>query len=346
MGSTIASQNLAIDRFCRQYLQLELELDYPAEGLLCHEAFQEALYERLFARDAVALPPPQRYRLRVLKQLVAKIEAAIVDWDEHGISDNLMAALAHLVSMPLPSEETAVQQKCYVTYRASLVESSSTESEANITLLESRSLISAAGTTGLRTWEASLHLGQYLCTHPSLTRGRRILELGTGTGYIAMLCARHLGAQHVLASDGSEDVVNNLPDNLFLNGLQGSNKVTPTELKWGHALVGSEEKGWNGGQRVDVVLGADLTYDASGIPALVATLEELVSLFPDVEIVIAATERNTATLQGFLTTCGKRGFAVNHEPFPVPPRNEQNGPFYNDKMPVHICKLYHIGMKR
>ena len=256
-----------------------------------------------------------------------------------GISDNLMSALSELLSQPLPAETDAAQQRCYVTYHLSLLQTEPAVPDPNICLLESRSLISAAGTTGLRTWEAALHLGQYLCSNPSLVKGKRILELGTGTGYLAVLCAKYLGSDHVIASDGSDEVVNKLSDSFFLNGLQESDKVSGMELRWGHALVGTEEQAWNGGRKLDMVLGADITYDVSVIPALVATLEELAGLFPGISILIAATERNRATFESFLEVCGKRGFALSNESFPVPVKREQNGPFYNDETPIHICQL-------
>ncbi|KAL2136979.1 hypothetical protein VTI74DRAFT_11161 [Chaetomium olivicolor] len=328
-----------VARFCWQTLQLEPAPEFPEGELLCKEEVQETIYERLFS-DAVDLPPPRRYQLKILKELMARIEASIVDWEKHGISDNLMTALSLLLSQPVPSETDAAQQRCYVTYHLSLLQRGEiTDHNPQITILESRALISAAGTTGLRTWEAALHLGQYLCVNATLVADKRILELGSGTGYLAVLCAKYLRSEHVIATDGSEEVVNKLQDSFFLNGLQGSAKVSATELRWGHALVGTEEQAWNGGRRLDMVLGADITYDVSVIPALIATLEDLSGLYPGISIVIAATERNRATFESFLVACGKRGFGLSHASFPVPPRTEQNGPFYNDESPIHICQL-------
>ena len=223
-----------------------------------------------------------------------------------------------------------------MTYHLSLLQPKpAAANPPQISLLESRSLISASGTTGLRTWEAALHLGQYLCVNPTLVMNKRVLELGAGTGYLAVLCAKHLGSRHVIASDGSDEVVDHLSDSFFLNGLQGAPAVSAMQLRWGHALVGLE---WDEAG-LDVVLGADITYDVSVIPALVATLEELASRFPGLSVLIAATERNRATFESFLAACGKRGFAVSRESFAVLPRAEQNGPFYSDKSPIHICKL-------
>lgn len=254
-----------------------------------------------------------------------------------------MSILSVLLATPLPSEATAVQQKCYVTYQlSSLCSDASDEPRSDtshITLLENRYLISAAGTTGLRTWEAALHLGTYLCQNSSLVKDKRILELGAGTGYLSILCANLLGSTHVIASDGSDDVINNLPENLFLNNLQDSTSVSPMELKWGHALLGTEEDKWNGGRPVDVVLGADITYDHSVIPALVGTLLDVFELHSKVEVYISATQRNEKTFQVFLDKCQINGLAVEDLDFEVPAREAQEGPFYNDKVAIRICRV-------
>lgn len=259
------------------------------------------------------------------------------------MSENIMTALSLLLATPLPSEVTSVQRKCYVTYHLSRLPSSLPSSPdvpcPYITLLENRSLISAGGTTGLRTWEAALHLGQYLCQNPSVIRSKHVLELGAGTGYLSLLCARYLSAAHVIASDGSDDVINNLPENFFLNGLQESNQIAPMDVKWGHALLGTEEEAWNGGRPVDVVLGADVTYDQSVIPALVATLLDLIAMHPRVETFISATQRNEETFRAFLETCRQNHLAVDDLEFDIPSRADQQGPFYSDQVAIRICRV-------
>ncbi|KAH6838381.1 putative methyltransferase-domain-containing protein [Chaetomium sp. MPI-CAGE-AT-0009] len=335
MSLTSTQINQQVSRFCWQNLQVDPAPVFPDAELLREEEVQETIYKRVFS-DEVSFRPPRRYRVKILKELMTRIESSIQDWDRHGISDNLTFALSHLLSQPLPSETDAAQQRDYVTYHLSLLQTRPTAVDPpHINLLESRSLISASGTTGLRTWEAALHLGQYLCADPSSVKSRRVLELGTGTGYLAVLCAKYLGSDRVIASDGSEEVANHLTDSFSLNGLRGSPKITAMQLRWGHTLVGTEVDG----EKLDTVLGADITYDVSVIPALVATLEDLGRLFPALSVLIAATERNRATFERFLDVCGERGFTVTHESFPVPPRSEQNGPFYSDTTPIHICKL-------
>ncbi|KAM5350349.1 hypothetical protein ACJ41O_006854 [Fusarium nematophilum] len=337
------SSTRQVNRFCHQYLQLEPDLDFPEPSVLKTSQAQDALFKRLFADGAVRYSPPPRYQLRVLKELVARVEGSIDDWEEHGVSDDLMSTLSVLLATPLPPETTAAQQKCYVTYHLSALSAeASVEPSAktpHVTLLENRSLISASGTTGLRTWEAALHLGSYLCRNGHIVKGKRILELGAGTGYLSILCANLLGSAHVIASDGSDDVINNLPENLFLNNLQDSADVVPMEVKWGHALMGTEEEQWNGGRAVDVVLGADLTYDRSVIPALVGTITEVFGLYPAVEVFISATQRNEETFRVFLDRCRGSGLGVEDLKFEVPRREIQEGPFYNDKVAIRICRV-------
>ncbi|KAK2052276.1 hypothetical protein LY76DRAFT_555958 [Colletotrichum caudatum] len=332
-----------VERFCYQYLQLEPTLDYPAAEVIRERPAQDTIYKKLFSDEGPRYSPPARYRVKVLKELVARIESSIEDWDQHEVSEDLMGALSESLATPIPSEISSAQQKAYVTYHMSSLEQEDPSETRlhgpDITLLESRSLISASGTTGLRTWEAALHLGQYLCANRQTVQGKRVLELGAGTGYLAVLCAKHLAASHVVASDGSDDVINNLPESLFLNDLQESSLVRPMELRWGHAMVGTEDQRWNNGEAVDVVIGADITYDQSVIPALIATLHELFSLFPDVVVLISATQRNEATLEAFCSRCRQRGMGLSYVEFPIPARERQTGPFYSDSVPIRICRV-------
>lgn len=72
-------------RFCHQVLQLEQELDYPPPEVLRQAETQSLLYLRLFseADDGPCYAPPTRYQVRVLKDLIRKIESSIEDWDTH-----------------------------------------------------------------------------------------------------------------------------------------------------------------------------------------------------------------------------------------------------------------------
>ena len=71
--------------FRRQYLQLldAQNLTWPSSDTLRSSHAQEWIYENLFQTDHVAhFLPPERYRLRILKLLMSKIESSIVDLEE------------------------------------------------------------------------------------------------------------------------------------------------------------------------------------------------------------------------------------------------------------------------
>lgn len=349
LPSISPSEQTAVDRFCYQYLQLESRLDYLDGQLLKRQDVQNDIYNRIFANDSEIAPRKPRFQLRVLKELVSRIEASISDdeADDYEVSDQLMNRLGILVSTPLLPEAVEVQKKFIVTYRLSLL-----PSPAFIDILENRTLIAAGGTTGLRTWEAALHLGQFLCANSSYIEGKRVLELGAGTGYLSIICAKYLGAAHVTASDGSEEVVDSLPDNLVLNRVgweynpSTSGLVTPKLLKWGHALLGTEEAEWNGGQKVDVVIAADVTYDSRVVPFLVGTFRELIELYPDVDIIIADAQRNPSTLATFLEACRKARLQVTECPFSYEQQHARLSdlgwphgpltPFYTKDIPMRV----------
>ena len=156
----------------------------------------------------------------------------------------------------MPSASEASQRKTYVTYTAPSLDSD----PPSVVLLEAQSLLASSGTTGFRTWEAALHLASFLFSSEGrhLVANRNILELGTGTGFLSIFCAMHLGANHVFATDGSTEIINNLKDNLDLNGLRSSKKIVAENLQWGHALIGGAVDCREEGRVNELIIGADV----------------------------------------------------------------------------------------
>lgn len=183
-----------------------------------------------------------------------------------------MSRLSTLIISDLPPESTAVQQKEYVTFSCFPPSSSifeSDEIDPTITLLERRHLISGSLTTGFRTWEASLHLGSYLLLPENLhlVQGKNVLELGAGTGFLSILCAKHLEAKHVTATDGDEGVVEALKENAFLNELEDENELNSSVLRWGRGLKGTWVEEECEDFPYDLILGADIVRLAHGVVA-------------------------------------------------------------------------------
>ncbi|ORY69110.1 putative methyltransferase-domain-containing protein [Pseudomassariella vexata] len=343
--------------FRRQYLQL-FEPDFlawPPAQLLRNADVQGWLFNNLFNHEKNPHLPPQRYQVRVLKLLVAKIEKAIEDPEEDEISDDLMTHLSALMT-ELPSELTAVQQRAYVSFtclpgNASANNEDEVTEEPTITLLERRHLISGSRTTGFRTWEASLHLGAYLLSTPAtqdLVRNKSVLELGAGTGFLSILCAKHLGARHITTTDGDEGVVEGLKENMFLNGLGESDQVTASILRWGWALKGTWVADDCDEWPYDVVIGADITYDKVAITALVGTLGELFELRPKLQVVVAGAVRNADTFEAFRQECGmyadhyspaRAQFNLDDIQFEAKPVREQKALFYAAAVPFRIVLI-------
>lgn len=71
-----------LNHFRRQYLQLQVTIEYPERHYLKHEDFQNELYSQIFSQEALKYHPPQRYQLRVLKELMKRVEDSITDWEE------------------------------------------------------------------------------------------------------------------------------------------------------------------------------------------------------------------------------------------------------------------------
>lgn len=145
----------------------------------------------------------------------------------------------------------------------------------------------SGGTTGLRTWEASLLLSQWLLEQE--IEGLNILELGAGTGLVGILAAKK-GA-HMLMTDGSEAVVSKLSGNLALNDTTAKVQT----LWWGEEDPILDHQ-W------DYVLGADITYDEDICASLAETYARC--LQKGGIGILAATVRNENTLQAFKNQCG------------------------------------------
>lgn len=74
----------ALELFRRQYFQLlpPEQIAFPMDHIIKDPLYQNALYEKLFSPASQKYQPPDRYRLRILKVVICKIEACFDDPDE------------------------------------------------------------------------------------------------------------------------------------------------------------------------------------------------------------------------------------------------------------------------
>ncbi|KAI4173737.1 MAG: hypothetical protein LQ343_002740 [Gyalolechia ehrenbergii] len=235
-----------------------------------------------------------------MKGLFRILEKAIEDPDKDEIIDEFMARFTDVLGKAEQDDIFPVLEKCPVTYTVPVIE----ESPRTITMFEAPFLLSCGGDSGNRTWAAALHLATYLFTDGRhFVEGKSVLELGAGLGFLSILCGTHLGARHVLVTDGSEAVIDLAQGNVELNGVDGL--VETSVLKWGDSRIDEvlvEESGmiW-----FDLVLGADILYDPRDFPALITTMHDLFDLNSELQILMSSAIRTQSTLDSFLEACSE-----------------------------------------
>ncbi|KAF8240765.1 hypothetical protein L208DRAFT_1420241 [Tricholoma matsutake] len=184
-----------------------------------------------------------------------------------------------------------------------------------ITLFESRTTIEG-GTTGLRTWLASFVLSQHLISHPDLVRNKRVLELGSGAGFLGIiiaslqqLCVSNQSSSSLWLTDVNEEVLARCRHNLQMSCncssshpsisyrlLDWSASLDPTSSLQLHTLLQDEIN-------AELILGADIIFDPTLIPALIGVLYlslQHESNGPSKIALIAVTNRNQDTINRFL----------------------------------------------
>lgn len=175
-----------------------------------------------------------------------------------------MTAMTDLLSQPMQEDSSTVSldaDEPHLSFVSYTVPQDRPQKRKQITTFESRGLIYGSGSTGFRTWEAALHLGTYLSSvssdesSPVSVRGKRVVELGAGTGFLSLLCQKFLGSDKVLMTDGNAklaDVFNGpcLEQNGFV---KGKDAIEGRQWLWGEPLSidGAEEQ-------FDIAFGADL----------------------------------------------------------------------------------------
>ncbi|GLA77756.1 protein fam86a [Aspergillus tubingensis] len=345
-------------------------LTFPEDNHLLHPTTQETIYNTLFSESNAAndhhqpLPPPA-YRTRVLKRLITKLESLLSNPEEDEINESLLEEYSTLLTLPKPSSIEQAQQLTYITYTAPPEEDDDHDSETNnkrrtILTSESRSAIITAGTTGHRTWEAALHLATYLSSTAAgkaHIAGKKVLELGAGTGMVSMFCARYLQPEVVVATDRELGLMRQIRDCAGRNGLVGEKDdggvFKGWIWEWGRELSrGSGEdddddddddelQQVGDGEKVefDVALGADLIYDIDLVPLLVQTVKSLFEKYAVKEFLISATLRNERTFGAFLDACEESALKVERVPFESPAEEHQRGFFHSTVIPIRTYRI-------
>lgn len=178
--------------------------------------------------------------------------------------------------------------------------------DSTVKIRETPRVISGAGTTGLRTWEAALYLLDFLNREESSVslKGEKIAEIGAGTGLVSLsLMKNHVkhGFSSIVVTDGNTSLLPAFHSTVKLNSLDIDAEVKTEQLIWGSDASNGPEGDLKEVlflPEVDVVLGADVTYDALVVPLLCETIEEFLARGTKM-VLIAATIRNLDTISAW-----------------------------------------------
>ncbi|KAH9518621.1 Methyltransferase-like protein 21A [Bulinus truncatus] len=117
-------------------------------------------------------------------------------------------------------------------------------------------------------WDSAVVLGEYLQSNPYLIKGKKVIELGAGTG-LAGLVAAALGADVILTERAS--AMTHLTQTLTSNSFNKNWKIMAKVLDWTEPIDSQLSDG------VDVVIGADIIYIEETFKDLLKTLKSLTS---------------------------------------------------------------------
>ncbi|KAJ3721891.1 putative methyltransferase-domain-containing protein [Lentinula raphanica] len=183
---------------------------------------------------------------------------------------------------------------------------------------------------GLRTWLASHVLARYLIQNPSVVEGKRVLELGSGIGYLGIIVA---SLQRLAFKDTSSLWLTDVNDSVLSQCRQ--NIQLPCNISSTHKSVEFRTLDWEDVSRPnvgilktllrdeikpDIILGADIVFDPALVPPLVALIRLALQLGSESNTqglaLIALTIRNPETFQYFLDRVREQGLCFEDVPSP------------------------------
>lgn len=346
-----------LERICAQYFALvpPYLLRLPSSPALAQPESQRYLVDRLLEEDRYAAPCAGyrksfwRYLVGQLERGVCECNAQSAEGDEIEVDERIYGAVAELMTLPSDGGgDPGTSYRTFIYKAPSLAyQAGDKQEEAHVSLLEDQAVIQA-GTTGLRTWTAALHLAHHVLQQPPLLPSYDtidLVELGAGAGFLSILLAQ-LGwsvmATDLEAEEGETRAapLARLRHNVALTELKHPPRVRA--LDWSDASLSPTDRPavWSDLiSKPRVIVAADVIYDPDLVPLLVETLAVL--LAPQTFALIAATVRNPSTLDLFKQTCARCGLLVDK--LNLPPPSQDNATFFDTALdsqcPVEVMRI-------
>lgn len=146
------------------------------------------------------------------------------------------------------------------------------------------------GFYGEYIWPTPLFMCEFLKRNPEIVRGKRVLELGSGTGIVGLYAAK-LGAKHVTLTDFIDWNIENIKTNLKENGLEGV--VEPRWFQWGTNLC----------EQWEIIIGSDIVYPVMDKISLIKAIK--MHLKPGGKFILGYNDR-PADIMSIFETSGLR----------------------------------------
>ena len=164
--------------------------------------------------------------------------------------------------------------------------------------IKEQTLFKADGGEGLHLWEASVVLSRYTLKHNQIFENKKIIELGCGCGLLGISTLKEIPVEKYTFSDYNTSVLNNLKDNLKLNGISFDNKKI--EIK---------QDDWKNYEKMapneyDIIIGTELIYKGGAVLELAKVIAKI--LKPDGKCFISMP-RQRAMTKTFLEYCENEG---------------------------------------
>ena len=238
-----------------------------------------------------ALRDSERSRLQIrsalsYRRFILRSAAHAAECNGCETSDSLMELLAEVMGEGVGVQGSAGDSDtCYCSY------------DIGEELVHVRCAVSVFGETGLVVWGAALLLSEYIIASAAKFEGKRLLELGAGTGLSGLVAACCAAPAAVTLTDSVPVVLRNLRHNVSMNAdAFCGTKVEVEAFDWALPDPGGEEAAR---LRPDVVLAADCVYGPEVNNVLAPALQRLLCA-------PSAQDRDIQIQRKAILVCGER----------------------------------------